>query len=95
MSVRSVRRPRTVSVGDGTQVEGHRVLAGGAQMICIGALPAAEPAHDPLFLALVQLVRDRWAAEQADGEKPVAFRPDLRNMAIVTAQPSPPMRRDP
>jgi len=30
MSGRRVRCPRTVSVGDGTQTEEHRVLAGGA-----------------------------------------------------------------
>ena len=86
MSMPSVRRPRTVSVGDGTQVEGHRVLAGGAQRICIGGLPAAEPAHDPLVLALVQLVRDRWAAEQADRENPVALRAVPMNMVTMTAQ---------
>jgi|BarGraNGADG00212_1021973.scaffolds.fasta_scaffold66659_2 hypothetical protein len=85
MSIRSVRRPRTVSVGDGTQVEGHRVLAGGAQ-ICTGASGGAEATHDPLVLALVQLVRDRWAAEQADHEKPVALRSTPRNMVTMTVQ---------
>jgi hypothetical protein len=31
------------------------------------------PVYDPLVAALAQLVRDRWAAEQADREKPVAL----------------------
>ena len=85
MSMPSVPRPRTVSVGDGTQVEGHRVLAGGAQ-ISDHVSFVTEPAHDPLVLALVQLVRDRWAAEQADHEKPVALRATPRNMVTMTVQ---------
>ena len=85
MSIPSVRRPRTVSVDDETQVDGHRVLAGGAQISDHVSL-VTEPAHDPLVLALAQLVRDRWAAEQAGQQKPVALRVTPRNMVTMTVQ---------
>ncbi|MBF6606514.1 MAG: hypothetical protein IVW53_13150 [Chloroflexi bacterium] len=38
-----------------------------------GGVAGSAPAYDPLVAALAQLVRDRWAAEQADREKPVAL----------------------
>ena len=85
MSEGSVRRLRTVSVGDETRVDGHRVLAGGAQISDHVSL-VTEPAHDSLVLALVQLVRDRWAAEQADHETPVALRATPRNMVTMTVE---------
>jgi hypothetical protein len=92
MIMASVRRPRTVSVGGETQVEGHRVLAGGAQ-ICTGPSPIVEPTGDPLVLALAQLVRDRWAIEHPRGDGPLALRPVPSNIASVGTQPSPPAER--
>jgi len=62
-------------VGEGTQIAGHRVLAGGAP-------------NDPLVVALAQLVRDRWAAEQSERDQPVALRTVPRNMVTMTIQPS-------
>jgi hypothetical protein len=42
MSTRCVPRLRTVSVGDRTQSEGHRVLAGGAQSEANAGSPGTE-----------------------------------------------------
>ncbi len=87
MSARGVRRLRTVSVGDRTQVEGHRVLAGGAWDVSSGMVPA-ESTSDPLVTALAQLVRDRWAAERGDGEKLVASARVPSNMVTMVRQRS-------
>lgn len=53
-----------------------------------GEALAAALTADPLVIALAQLVRDRWAAEQADDRTPVALRALPSIMAITDLPPS-------
>jgi hypothetical protein len=51
-------------------------------------VPAPAPAYDPLVTALAQLVRDRWAAEQAQSAGPVAMGTVPSIMATMGKQDS-------
>lgn len=59
----------------------------------IGAAAGPQPLAglDPLVVALAQLVRDRWAAEQGQPQKRVAFVRHPMNMAVVTTHRQPPL----
>jgi hypothetical protein len=95
MSARRVTRLRTVIVGERTRIERHCVLAGGAgDRESLQPSPAGVPSHDPLVLALAQLVRDRWAIERPCADGPLALRPVPSNIASVGIQPSPPAERE-
>jgi hypothetical protein len=91
MSEACVRRPRTVSEGDGAQGNRRRVLAGGAQPKDGGAFPGdrSPGSGDPLVIALAQLVRDRWAIEGRARSPGVAFPRHLMNMTVMVQPRSP------
>ena len=62
----------------------------------VDAVPSRRPAsdgYDPLVHALAQLVRDRWAVEQAQDETPLALRTRPSNMRTVDGEREPGLER--
>lgn len=90
MSARGVPRLRSVSVGEGTRTGEHRVLAGGASnREAPRPYSTGASSHDPLVLALAQLVRDRWAIGQSRADGPLALPRVPSNIANVGTEQSP------
>ncbi len=62
----------------------------------VDAVPSRRPAsdgYDPLVHALAQLVRDRWAIEQAQDETALAFRTRPSNMRTMDEETQPGLGR--